>query len=145
MGQYGYNTPEDAVSSASILDKTDWRRTIHTSLENCVKSEGTYPHFIRAVQRMISVVGAPYPGFDAKKIIIAEQRRLKKNYQNQWDTWITEHETSRRRVKERQKKKLSMEEHYELYVFVRDLLARKRILLYGTRQISGGTQAPDPE
>jgi hypothetical protein len=146
MSPYGYSTPEDvAQRSASILDKTDWRKTIHHALENCVKSEGIYPNFIRQVRKLISVVAAPYPGFNAKKIILVEVKKYEDQYSEYWDNWISEHATSRRREKRKKRQEIEMQLHYEIYIYVRDLLAERRILLYGVRQTPGGHQAPDPD
>ena len=131
-------------SSASILDKTDWRRTIHRCLENCVRCEDTllYP---QTVKSLISAVSANYPGFPAKDIITKEILEIKENY-SEWtieyfsrnpDYWY--HPIKRKIIQP----KLLNSYYKEIFEFIKNLLAEKRILLYGVRQTSGGMQMPD--
>lgn len=134
------------VSSASILDKTDWRKTIHRCLETCVRCEDTnqYP---QAVKSLVSAVSANYPGFPAKEIITNEIIKIK-DYYSKWtkayfvrnpDYWY--HPFKRKIIQP----KLLNSYYKEIFEFIKNLLAEKRILLYGVRQTSGGIQMVDEE
>ena len=52
-------------STASFLDKTDWRKTIHRKLEGCIDASGRYWYPFR-LSSLIDAVSAEYPGFDAR-------------------------------------------------------------------------------
>lgn len=137
---------EDGISvqAASILDKTDWRKTIHKCLETCVRAEGTvmYP---RTVKSLVSAVSANYPGFKAKDIINKKIKQLKKDYDEKIVDYMTKYpELWYHPIKKKMAESDFIGEYYkDIYEFIKNLLARKRILLYGVRQLSGGEQMPD--
>jgi hypothetical protein len=132
------------VSSASILDKTDWRKTIHRCLETCVVYEDTkfYP---QAVKSLISAVSANYPGFKAKDIIAKEILKFKEEYK-EWtkeyfiknpDYWY--HPIKRKIIYPQ-----ILNSYYkDIFEFIKNLLAERRILLYGIKHLPGGTQLKD--
>jgi hypothetical protein len=49
----------------SVLDKADWRKTIHKSLEEAVMSLGKDEQFWYATERAIQAMSATYPNWDA--------------------------------------------------------------------------------
>lgn len=134
------------TSSASILDKTDWRKTIHRCLETCVKCEGTlrYPQVVKS---LVSAVSAEYPGFDAKKMIDKEVSELKHEYSieikryffDNPDWWY--HPLKRKFIEP----KIINSYYKDVFEFVKNMLAHKRILLYGVRKTHGGVQMEDKE
>jgi len=134
------------IKTASILDKTDWRRTIHKCLEACVMAEGTmgYP---RRVNSLDAAVSARYPGFDAKSKIESEKRKLKTKWERIANNWIEENPTQWAYpwIKWAKTTDWRMKYSKELFEFIKDLLAKKRILLWGVRQTPGGIQMADSE
>lgn len=126
-------------TTASFLDKTDWRITLHRKLEACVDAEGTefYP---KRVQSLISAAGATYPGWDALKEISDERIKIKKKYKYAWINWLDENSTAKRTKKYFIKKKLYIMEYNEIFEFIKNMCARKRMLLWGSKKTPGGTQ-----
>jgi hypothetical protein len=142
-GNYNYGISSN-IQSASILDKTDWRKTIHKCLENCVNAEGTtkYP---QTVKSLISAVSAPYPGFDAKTLINKKITEIKEDYKKWTVDWISRnpdywHHPGKRSIVEPD---IVHSYYKEIFEYIKDLLAQKRILLYGVRKTIGGTQMSD--
>jgi len=131
-------------TSASFLDKTDWRMTIHRKLEACINAEGTffYPH---AVQSLISAVSAEFPNWDAKTEINDKIHEREIYYNSIYDKWVNENSTKRKWKKYNYERKLYMQLHKDVFEFVKQMLAKKRMLLWGTKRIEGGTQIPYEE
>ena len=138
--------PSYDIRSASILDKTDWRKTIHRCLEECVKAEGTI-YYRHAVKSLISAVSANFPGFDAKSMIEAEIFNIKKQY-TLWavdfmiknpDYWF--HPIKRKIIET----KLINNYYKDIFEYIKNLLAERRILLYGVKHLPGGIQLKDKE
>ena len=125
-------------SSASFLDKTDWRITIHRKLEACVNAEGTLYYPIR-VKSLVSAVSADYPGWDAKFEITNKLKELEEEYNTRWDSWLLDN-TARKWQKYLEYKNLYYQFCKEIFEFIKDMCARKRMLLWGTKKIPGGTQ-----
>ena len=126
-------------TTASFLDKTDWRITLHRKLEACVDAEGTV-YYPKRVQTLISAAGATYPGWDAHKEITEERQRLKQKYEYAWINWLDENSTAKRTKKYFIKKKLYYMEHNDIFEFIKNMCARKRMLLWGSKKIPGGSQ-----
>jgi len=131
-------------STASFLDKTDWRRTIHRWLEECVKYEETikYP---QAVKSLVSAFSATYPGFDAKILVDNEIYRLKIKYKiltiqfvaSNPDYWF--HPGKRMMVEP----EMVNSYYKEIFEFIKNPAAEKRMLLWGIKKVGGGTQMED--
>lgn len=126
-------------STASFLDKTDWRKTIHKLLENAVAAKGTI-YYSYAVDRLIDAVAAEYPGFNAELEIRTTLDRLEKKYSYLEHLWLELNPTKRKAQKYIFKKKLKTQLSHDMYEFIKNLCARKRMLLWGTKKIEGGTQ-----
>jgi len=126
-------------STASFLDKTDWRITLHKKLEACVDTEGTV-YYPKAVKSLVSAVSATYPGWDAKTDVEKQIKFIEKKYFYILDEWLEENPTSRRTKKYKKISKLNMAAHKELFEFIKNMCARKRMLLWGTKKIPGGVQ-----
>lgn len=131
-------------STASFLDKTDWRKTIHRCLEDCVKAEETmsYP---QAVKSLVSAFAATYPGFDAKILVNKEIYRLKIKYRIKAIVFLNEHPDYWFHPGKRMLVEPEMINNYykEIFEFIKNLAAEKRMLLWGIKKISGGTQMED--
>lgn len=126
-------------STASFLDKTDWRVTIHRKMEACVNAEGTHQYPL-AVKSLISAVSATYPNWDANKEIKEEIARLEKLYTFKHDKWLRDNPTKSRWQKYNYRHMYYMMLHKEVFEFIKNMCAKKRMLLWGTKKIGGGTQ-----
>lgn len=128
--------------TASFLDKTDWRITLHRKLEACVDAEGTewYP---QRVKSLVSAASAEYPGWNAKLDIETEIDRLNKIYEDSWMVWFKSNLTKRRWQKWSYRRNLYMSYCHDVFEFIKNMCARKRMLLWGSKQIGGGTQMED--
>lgn len=126
-------------STASFLDKTDWRLTIHRKLESCVNAEGTefYP---QRVKSLISAVSAPYPGWNAQQEITQKIREVEKKYTLYWYRWLKNNSNTKWVKKRRVMKTLYLKAHKDMFEFIKSRCAEKRMLLWGTKRITGGTQ-----
>jgi len=128
-------------TTASFLDKTDWRLTLHRKLEDCVNAEGTHAYPSR-VKSLISAASATYPGWDAQQEIQTEIQRLEKKYSSLLDNWLESNHTKRRWQKYSYKKNIHMLLHKDIFEFIKNMCARKRMLLWGHKKVGGGTQIP---
>lgn len=126
-------------TSASFLDKTDWRVTIHRKLESCIDAEGTV-YYRKRVKSLVSAASAQYPGWDAQKEITVFREKIKNKYAKQWLDWIHEHPSKTKWQKRDYRKQLDYLEHKETFEFIKNMCARKRMLLWGSKLIPGGTQ-----
>uniref|UniRef100_A0A6M3M1Y5 Uncharacterized protein n=1 Tax=viral metagenome TaxID=1070528 RepID=A0A6M3M1Y5_9ZZZZ len=126
-------------STASFLDKTDWRITIHRKLEACVDAEGT-EYYPKTVKSLISAVGATYPGWDAKEEIRIERAQVSKKYYYAWVNWLDDNPTAKKTKKYHIKKLLYHMEYKEIFEFIKNRCASKRMMLWGSKKIPGGTQ-----
>ncbi len=132
------------VSASSILDKTDYRKTIHKCLEACIFAEGrvNYPSKVKS---LYSCVSASYPGFNAKAIIEKYIVTLKVKYRLKTQEIIDKNPDYWYHPGKRAMIEPDLRNQYykELFEFIKNLLAKKRILLYGSRKVQGGQQMQD--
>jgi len=128
------NTDE---STASFLDKTDWRKTIHRKLEASVDARGQfwYPH---SIDSLIDAVSAEYPGFDAEAQIREKHDLLKSRYDELWELWLVLNSTKRKWQKYKYKRYLYHCFCHDLFTYVKNLCAKKRMLLWGSKKTPGG-------
>ena len=125
--------------AASFLDKTDWRLTLHRKLEACVDAEGTvwYPYRVKS---LVSVASAQYPGWDAQREINGFIKKKEDQYNTDWETW-SEYNSSRSKWhKYYYYRYLNYMFHHDVFDFIKNMCARKRMLLWGSKMVSGGTQ-----
>jgi len=135
---------DNVESTASFLDKTDWRKTIHRKLEACVDARGTWYYPI-AVDKLVHAVSAEYPGFNADKAITDKYDVLKNKYDKAWDKWLSLNSTKRKWQKWKMKRYLYNMFCDDVNYYIMNLCARKRMLLWGSKKIPGGTQMPYEE
>ena len=131
-------------STASFLDKTDWRKTIHKSLEDCVRAEGTI-FYTRRVKSLISAFAAPYPNFNARKLVEERLNHLEDKYSELEIQWLNVNATARREQKRKKKQELTSCLCHDMFDFIKDLCATKRMLLWGTKDILRGDRLIDKE
>lgn len=132
-------TEPSTESTASFLDKTDWRKTIHKELEAAVEAKGT-PWYRHRIDSLIDAVAAEYPGFNAEKEIREKLERLETKYTEAEKLWLKLNSTNRRAQKWLYHKHLRDALCHDMFEFIKNLCARKRMLLWGTKKIEGGTQ-----
>jgi len=128
--------------SASFLDKTDWRVTLHRKLEACVDAEGTI-FYNKRVCSLISAVSASYPGWDARREVTEEIKKLEQKYTDIWEYWLNDNLTRAYIEKENYRSYLKLCLHKDVFEYIKNMCARKRMLLWGSKKISGGTQMED--
>lgn len=126
---------------SSILDKMDWRKNIQKYLDQCVLAEGTINYPLR-VKQLVAGVAAEYPNFDARKIIKDHIKKLDKKYTilinikivTNPEEWF---HPGKRQINEPD---LIHAYYHDVFEFIINLVAKKRMLLYGTKRIHGGKQ-----
>lgn len=131
---------------ASSIDKTDWRRTIHDCLEACIKSENTseYP---ANVERCISAVACKYPGWDAFTVVNNKVNEVRKNWNAAAEKWVLEHPDRWAYPWDRMLKFNEFQQamYKEIFDFLKNLTASKRMLLIGLKTTPSGTQMEVPD
>jgi hypothetical protein len=126
-------------SSASFLDKTDWRITLHRKLESCVNAEGTF-YYIKTVQSLISAYSATYPNWNAKADLQVKINELEQVYTTRWEKWLRKNSTAKRYAKESMELSFKIRLHKDIFEYIKNTCASKRMLLWGTKKIKGGTE-----
>jgi hypothetical protein len=133
--------PNNITEVSSILDKMDWRKNIQKYLDNCVLSEGTI-NYPTHVKQLIAGVAAEFPNFNAEILIKSYIKILNKKYstlimlqiENNPEEWL---HPGKRQINEPD----MVHAYYrDIFKFIINLVARKRMLLYGTKKIHGGKQ-----
>ncbi len=130
-------------TKASVLDKTDWRKTIQQCLEHCVTTMGTLD-FPKAVRSVKSAVAARFPGFNAEILIDTMMQALELKYELKKAIWTINNQTEHWWNKKLQYQKFNMEKDEEMFTYIKNLLAERRILLYGIKETIGGDQMDLP-
>ena len=126
-------------NTASFLDKTDWRGVIQDTLELVIQCKDTDKYTI-AVRKLVAVFGAVYPGFNAKLHVDAVVQQLEDAYTKLEQIWLRVNATKRWDQKWHYHQYLQRRLCDDIYTFIRDLAGQKRMLLWGHREIGGGTQ-----
>jgi len=132
------------ADQASFLDKTDWRVTLHRKLEACVDAEGTF-YYPRRVKSLISAASAKYPGWDAEKEITNTIHNVETRYNQLWDIWLEDNLTKSRWQKYKYQSLLNFLMYKEVFEFIKNMCAKKRMLLWGSKTTTSGTQEEYPE
>lgn len=135
------NIKEDE-SIASYLDKTDWRKTIHRKLEDCVNKRDTM-YYGQSLDSLVDAVGATYPGFNAEKKIKEVYNHLFEKYDEVFDLWLAQNRTKSKWQKRKYQKYLYSCFCHDMFEFIKNLCASKRMLLWGTKQIPRGFSEHD--
>lgn len=137
--------PEEIITkSASILDKTDWRKSIHKYLDLCVMAEDTV-YYPKRVKSLVSAVAANFPNWDARTEINNRIDELNKYYKQKIKEFINKNPD----YWVHPGKRLTVEPdiinayYKDIFEFIKNMLAEKRMLLWGGRKTIGGTQLED--
>lgn len=126
---------------SSILDKMDWRKNIQKYLDQCVMAEGTINYPLR-VKQLVAGVAAEYPNFNARRIIKEYIKKLDKRYAVLINTKIIINPEEWLHPGKRQINEPDLIHAYyrDIFELIINLVAKKRMLLYGIKQIRGGKQ-----
>lgn len=129
---------------ASFLDKTDWRKSIHKCLDLCVSAEGTI-YYPQRVKSLVSAVAAPFPNFNARKIIGDYLEKLDLDYKEKIEEFVEKYPDYWIHWGKRKMIEPDIVDCYfhDIFDFIFCLLAERRMLLMGPRKISGGSQMED--
>ena len=140
------NIPSDA-SPLSGADKIDWRLVIQRQMQKCINSKGSYDYFAQ-VDRLVDTMNSVFYGLDLatpinKRIseLNAEYKIKERELQRQCPGRSYQKMHNRIRIKN----KLDKWYYEELFCFCRDLLAKKRGLMWGKRAIQRGSAMADGE
>jgi hypothetical protein len=124
---------QQIYTKASVLDKTDWRKVIQARLEYCVNTIGNID-FPKSVKSLVSAVSARFPGFDAETLIDKWIQLTQLSYELKKAIWLTNNQTEHIWNKKIHYAELKIQRDEEVFIFIKNLLAERRILLYGIKQ-----------
>lgn len=134
--------PEDV----SVLDKTDWRDTIHKTLERAVFQIGHGDTFVRSVETAIEAIVSDYPGWNAVTEVNKIVASTVKKYETMLDRDImTNHirDWQYPWVKVLVITKYQNAMYREILREVKNVAGRRRMLLWGVRHTVKGRQMSD--
>jgi hypothetical protein len=124
----------------------DWRKNIQKYLDQCVLAKGTLVYPLK-VKQLVSGVSATYPNWNANRIIKQFIKGLDKKYTILINKKIDANPEEWFHPGKRQLNEPDLINDYydEIFEFIKNLVASKRMLLYGVKRIHGGTQMKDYE
>lgn len=131
----------------SILDKTDWKKTIQKALEEAVLSIGQGETFFNNVEQAIAAIKAVYPNWDADTEIEEGIKKIQKKHNKKAQQWI---DTHRREWAFHWTKALKFLDwqtdlYMELLQFIKNMAGKHRMLLWGIKKVEGGTALQDKD
>ena len=140
----------------SSLDKLPWQKKIELQLWICVRTKGMYGRYSLEVDRLEDCVKENFFGVDFEKPIQENTKRLNQEIQNKMKEWITDcdngmyyHPKTFEDLTFKDQNIIKRKRYFwywhQRFICVRKLLAKHRGLLWGTTQVPGGKQMPDPE
>jgi len=131
----------------SILDKTDWRRTIHRALEEAVLSIGTEEEFYYNVEQAAEAIKANYPNWDATREIETGITHIKNKHNINAQDWIDKHKMQWAYPWTKNYMKLKWKDalYREILQFLKDVAGKHRMLLWGIRSVPEGSIGPEEE
>jgi hypothetical protein len=128
--------------NVSILDKTDWRKTIHKALEEAVLSIGTELFFFN-VEQAAEAIKAKYPGWNASSEVEEMIERVARKHNLMAEKWILSHPTDWAYPWNRQinliKWKHAM--YLEILQNLKDIAGEHRMLLWGIKKLPTGSMS----
>jgi nucleotide-binding universal stress UspA family protein len=125
----------------SILDKTDWRKTIHKALEEAVLSIGMGKIFYYRVERAIQSIKAQYPNWNATKEINEGIKKIIDKHNNIAERWIDTNRLWWAYPWNQELKKMEWKDkmYIEILQFLLDTAGKHRMLLWGIRSVPEGS------
>jgi len=130
----------------SVLDKADWRKSIHKALENATFSIGRQEEFYYAVEVCIGALRGVYPNWNASKEIDEMVDRVNKKYNKFAEEWILEHPNEWAYPWNRETQKLKWKDNMygEILKELKDFAGKNRMLLFGRKKTQSGDQMDLP-
>jgi hypothetical protein len=131
--------PDDFTS---IMDKADWKQTIHRCLESAVRTIGKDEEFWYNVERAIQAMSAKYPNWDAHVEVQLMVQSVIKKHDVIKTRWILSHTYQwafnwNRDSKERHFKNAK---YLEILQNLENIAGRHRMLLWGVKSVRRGHQ-----
>jgi len=129
----------------SILDKTDWRKTIHKALEEAVMSIGQGEPFFYNVEQAIAAIQAVYPNWDATKEINLGLKKIIEKHNLKAQIWIDAHKIDWAYpwIKALKTLDWQTEMYMEILQFLKDVAGKHRMLLWGVKSVPEGSIGPE--
>ena len=137
--------PKDDYTS--ILDKTDWKKTIQKALEEAVLSIGQGEIFFYNVEQAIAAIKAVYPNWDADTEIEEGIKKIQKKHNDNAQAWIDTHRREWAYIWTKALKVLDWQTdlYMELLQFIKNMAGKHRMLLWGIKRVDGGTALKDKD
>ena len=131
----------------SILDKTDWRKTIHKALEDAVMSIGTEIEFFKNVEQAIQAMTAVYPNWDATTEINNKLKAIEEKHMKLADEYIASHKLEWCYPWNRVIKLIEWKQamYMEILQMLKDVAGKHRMLLWGVKSVPEGQMGPDTD
>jgi len=125
----------------SILDKTDWRKTIHKALEEAVLSIGKDEEFWYNVEQATQAMSATYPNWDANIEVKKMVDTVRRKYNKLAESWILEHtyEWAFPWNRDGMKRKWKNTMYLEILQNLENIAGQHRMLLWGIKRAPGGS------
>ena len=129
----------------SILDKTDWRKTIHKALEEAVLSIGKGEEFWYNVEQAIQAMSATYPNWDATTEVKKMVYEVKTRYNNEAEIWVLDHiyewamQWNRGIMETKWKNAMYM----DILQHLQNIAGKHRMLLWGIKRVPTGKEIND--
>lgn len=134
--------PNGGSDYTSILDKTDWRRTIHKALEDAVLSIGKEDEFYYNVEQAAEAIKAYYPNWNATKEVEDGIKIITNKHDINAQIWIDNNRLKWAYpwVKNEMKYRWKDAMYREILQFLKDVAGKHRMLLYGRKDTISGSQ-----
>jgi len=131
----------------SILDKTDWRKTIHKALEEAVMSIGRGEEFYYNVEQAIESMKAQYPNWDATTEINKMVAEVTEKHNKIASDWIDSNPEKWAYPWNRAMKLLEWRTamYLEILQRLKDIAGKHRMLLWGVKRVPEGRMGPSEE
>jgi len=126
----------------SILDKTDWRKTIHKALEEAVLSIGRDEVFWYNVEQAIQAMSATYPNWDACSEVQQMVKKVTEKYNAIAEKWVLDNTYAWAFPWNRDKMERIWKNamYLEILQNLQNIAGKHRMLLYGRKDTISGTQ-----
>lgn len=124
----------------SILDKTDWRKSIHKALEEATFAIGKEEEFYHKVEVAISAMKGSYPNWDANKEIDTMLFEVHSKYDKVTDDFIKKNRLFWCYPWNKNRQKIVWQDamYKEILEKLKNIAGEHRMLLWGVRKVPGG-------
>lgn len=128
----------------SILDKTDWRKTIHKALAEAVLSIGKDEDFWYNVEQAIQALSATYPNWDADVEVKKMVKEITEKHNKRAEAQLLNNRDAAREYafpwnKDGMNRKWKNEMYQEILQNLQNIAGNHRMLLWGIADSEGVT------